>query len=342
MTQSFAALLLQHRGRTRLTQRELALRVGASRRSVQDWESGITRPDAQHLRALIAVLNEAGGFAVSQALPDAEALWAAARREAPRMRTLFDPTWFAGVIAARSEATESVDIADQSALDTADRRADWSEAPDVLPFLGRTHELATLRGWVLEKGCRLVAILGMGGIGKTMLASQLAHDVAPAFARIHWRSLRNAPPADDWLSDAIVFLSDQHVIPPVGDGARLEVLLDLLRERRCLLVLDNAETLLASGERSAPYRDGYAGYGRILHTLGESSHRSCLVLTSREAPPELTMVGRNTVRALELPRARPGGGPGVARGQAPDGGRGGVDHAHRAMRGKPPGAQDPG
>src|SRR5262249_48270222 len=39
-TESFRGLLLRHRGRTGLTQRELATRVGASRRAVQDWEAG--------------------------------------------------------------------------------------------------------------------------------------------------------------------------------------------------------------------------------------------------------------------------------------------------------------
>jgi hypothetical protein len=34
--------------------------------------------------------------------------------------------------------------------------------------------LALLRHWLLDEGCRLVAVLGMGGIGKTMLTATLA------------------------------------------------------------------------------------------------------------------------------------------------------------------------
>ena len=41
MAESFQGLLLRHRGRTRLTQRQLATRAGVSRRSVQDWEAGL-------------------------------------------------------------------------------------------------------------------------------------------------------------------------------------------------------------------------------------------------------------------------------------------------------------
>src|SRR5207247_10519936 len=55
---------------------------------------------------------------------------------------------------------------------------DWGEAPDTIGFVGRAAELARLRGWLLEERCRLVAVFGMGGIGKTTLAARLARTVA--------------------------------------------------------------------------------------------------------------------------------------------------------------------
>jgi len=48
-TESFAGLLLRHRGRTGLTQRDLAERLGTNRRSVQDWESVAYHPNAERL-----------------------------------------------------------------------------------------------------------------------------------------------------------------------------------------------------------------------------------------------------------------------------------------------------
>ena len=48
--------------------------------------------------------------------------------------------------------------------------------------------------------CRLVAILGMGGIGKTALAVKLAEQVQDRFEYLFWRSLRNAPPVEDILN----------------------------------------------------------------------------------------------------------------------------------------------
>jgi transcriptional regulator with XRE-family HTH domain len=60
--ESFRSLLLRHRGRTGLVQRDLAVRAGVSRRSVQDWEAGVTLPTAERLQALIGALLAVGGL----------------------------------------------------------------------------------------------------------------------------------------------------------------------------------------------------------------------------------------------------------------------------------------
>ncbi len=59
---SFRDLLLRHRGRSGLTQRELANRAGANRRTVQDWEAGVNYPSAELLQALIQALLATGGL----------------------------------------------------------------------------------------------------------------------------------------------------------------------------------------------------------------------------------------------------------------------------------------
>lgn len=60
-----------------------------------------------------------------------------------------------------------------------------------------------------------------------------------------------------------------------------------LRRHRCLLVLDNGESILQEGKRSQAYRAGYEGYGELLRQIGQGVHQSCLVLTSREKPREV-------------------------------------------------------
>src|SRR5260370_40958964 len=104
--ESFQGLLLRHRGRTGLTQRQLAARVGVSRGSVQDWEAGLNYPDAQHLQALIVAFLEAGGLTAGAEATEAEALWAAAVRQASRMQTPFDTVRWTGPLARRAESAE--------------------------------------------------------------------------------------------------------------------------------------------------------------------------------------------------------------------------------------------
>jgi len=60
--ESFPDLVLRHRGRTGLSQQALAARLGASRRTVQDWEAGLKHPSAARLQALIAALLAAVGL----------------------------------------------------------------------------------------------------------------------------------------------------------------------------------------------------------------------------------------------------------------------------------------
>src|SRR5438132_5485427 len=295
--ESFQGLVLRYRGRTGLTQRELAQRLGAHVRSIQVWESGTSYPSSASLQALIATYLEAGGFELGHEAAEAEALWTAALREAPRLRPPFDAAWFAGLLAGRRHATSAEH---GSVLEPL--HEDWGEAPDTLGFLGRARELSVLQHWVLEERCRVVALLGMGGIGKTTLAAGLARELAPAFERVYWRSVRNALTLVDWLGGAIGFLSGRPFAPAEPESARMTMLLELLRRQRCLLILDNLETLLQPGLRESEYREGYAKYGRMLEVLAEANHQSCLVVNSREAPPELGLrTGEPaTVRVMEL------------------------------------------
>lgn len=160
---------------------------------------------------------------------------------------------------------------------------DWGEAPDVSVFFGREAEIATLSQWVVDDSCRLVAVLGMGGMGKTTLATKLVETLieppGSKFEHIVWRSLRHAPALDELLEDLVVLVSNHQ-----DTGGTLKRLLYWLRQTRCLLVFDNVETILAEGERAGYFRAGYEDYGDLLQLVAETRHPSCVVLTSREKP----------------------------------------------------------
>ena len=183
------------------------------------------------------------------------------------------------------------------------RHQDWGEAVDVSVFYGRTEELNTLDQWIVNERCRLVALLGMGGIGKTTLSIKLAQQIQDEFEYVIWRSLRNAPPLQEILADIIKFLSNQQETDfPETVGGRISRSLDYLRSKRCLIVLDNAESILQGGDHAGEYREGYEDYGELIRRVGGTSHQSCLVLTSREKPKEVASSEGETpaVRSLQL------------------------------------------
>src|SRR5437868_13077519 len=173
----------------------------------------------------------------------------------------------------------------------------------------------------------------MGGIGKSVLASFLGQHLAPHFEAVLWRSVRDAPSCEELVADCITFFSETPPAAfPTSLEQRINQLLTRLQTHRCLLVLDNLETLLASGDREGGYLQGYEGYERLIQRLAESAHQSCVLLTSREKPREIEPLEgiRAPVRSLGLAgmdRARhPGTGPasqGAAR--AAVGGAGGAE-----------------
>ena len=155
-------------------------------------------------------------------------------------------------------------------------------------FAGREVEVAELSQWIVQEQCRLVTLLGMGGIGKSMLASLLGQRLAPHFEAVLWRSLRDAPSCEELVADCITFFSETPPTEfPTSLEQRITQLVARLQASRCLLVIDNLETLLASGDPEGNYLPGYEGYGRLIQRLAESAHQSCVLLTSREKPKEI-------------------------------------------------------
>ena len=169
---------------------------------------------------------------------------------------------------------------------------DWGEAVDTRIFYGRGAELKSVAKWIVEDGCRLVGIFGIGGVGKTVFAAKLAREIAGEFDYLIWRSVRNAPNIESVLIDLIGFLSHQQEtelsLPEDIDG-KLRKLLAYLQNNKCLIILDNLESILQScagtyNGREGCYRDSHGGYGQLLEIVADTEHQSCLLVIGREIP----------------------------------------------------------
>jgi WD40 repeat protein/transcriptional regulator with XRE-family HTH domain len=297
---AFGQRILTLRTQLGLTQTDLAERLHISRRAVTEWEAGSSYPTAQHLQELIVLGAQASAFPAGREAEEIRALWQAAHQ-----KVLLDDVWLVDLLGrTRPALTLLPPVSHEAprphiwsaAQVTPGPRLNWQEALDVPTFYGRELELATLARWVVEDGCRMVGVLGMGGIGKSALVARAVQQLAEHFDVVLFHSLRDAPDCAALLESCLAVLApEQQTLVPQSLEQRLRLLLEELRSRRVLLVLDNLETLLSESEVLGRLRPGYEGYGQLLEQIAHTAHQSCLLLTSREKPAAL--------RALESRRA---------------------------------------
>jgi DNA-binding SARP family transcriptional activator/predicted ATPase len=140
------------------------------------------------------------------------------------------------------------------------------------PFIGREQELIDLARLITDPVCRCITLVGPGGIGKTRLALQAAEQHSNEF--IHgaaWISLASAGS----IEAAITAIAAGTGIAFYGPADPKGQLLKSLHDKQILLVLDNAEHLLADG----PVRGTIAG---LMMEILANAPEVKLLVTSRE------------------------------------------------------------
>ncbi len=327
-----------------LTQGRLAKHLGVSQQAVGDWEAGSSYPKAEHLKEVIALAVQQQAFTAGHETEEIRVLWKVARQ-----KVLLDEHWLSTLlseqhspqgqvlwlqphVASPQVVTRDSAPVEETPHDTSiisrpvlEPRVDWGEALMVSTFYGRKQEQDLLIQWVTQERCRIVSLLGMGGIGKSALAVSTMHRLVPGTRRglgavpcanplslracdcpfevVIFRSLRDAPSCEALLDDCLQVLSPQPLgTVPVSLEQRINLLEEYLCQTRTLLVLDNLECLLQEEDTRGHFRPGFEGYGQLLHRIAEVPHQSCLLLTSREKPAELRpLEGRySPVRSLRL------------------------------------------
>ncbi|MEU2234830.1 ATP-binding protein [Streptomyces vietnamensis] len=123
----------------------------------------------------------------------------------------------------------------------------WYDAgmEEATSFVGREDELAA-GGEMIER-CRLVTLAGVGGVGKTRLATRLVRDVAGRFKGGHYRVELADLRGDGAVVSAVAAAVGVQV---TADLDPLEELAGALRGRSVLLLLDNCEHVLDASART--------------------------------------------------------------------------------------------
>ncbi|MCA9976599.1 MAG: AAA family ATPase, partial [Anaerolineales bacterium] len=119
----------------------------------------------------------------------------------------------------------------------------WLPAPlpaPLAPFLGQAGALAQVMAWLEKGNGRLLTITGMGGVGKTRLAQQLASIQQTEFRE----GVCFIPLADVTTNNLLTTINTYLGVPSNGRLTPHQQMLDYLQAKELLLILDNFEHLL--------------------------------------------------------------------------------------------------
>ena len=167
---------------------------------------------------------------------------------------------------------------------------DLDEMPELGDFDNRTTELETLSTWILQQHCRLIALTGIIGIGKTTLAVKLVQQIKDNFDYVIWRSLETSPTFTEFQADLVQFFSESQLQNSLENTQKPLTLIKYLQKHRCLVVLDDIHHLFSSGELAGKYKPGYENYDSFFKQIEKLSHQSCLLLIGWEHPIKLAQL----------------------------------------------------
>src|SRR5579859_776799 len=231
----FGQTMLKIRTSIGLTQAGLSATLGVSRHSVGEWESGASYPKPEHLQRFVVLAVKQQVFSPGHEAEEIKSLWIASHQKA-----LINEIWLKSMLLAQFNHEFDAPALDDIA-GSVDNKTQISLPLQPTQFIGRLAELSKIASILNNSSCRLLTLLGPGGIGKTRLAIESATKQASFF------------------KDGVAFVALAHVdrpvqiVPAIANALKLpfiespDPLADLLAyldKRQMLLVLDNFEHLL--------------------------------------------------------------------------------------------------
>jgi hypothetical protein len=175
---------------------------------------------------------------------------------------------------------------------------DLTIAPKITYFYDRTTELNTLSHWLIDQNTRLTSVLGLSGIGKTTLVKQFVDLNLQHFDIIIWKNLKLSLSLDSILTEILTRINPDSVL---ADN-KLTQILNLFRDQKCLIILDDVQELFIKEKLAGQYKSEYRDYQTFLTMITETEHKSSLILISQEKCQEMISLDEELypVQCLEL------------------------------------------
>jgi tetratricopeptide (TPR) repeat protein len=159
--------------------------------------------------------------------------------------------------------------------------------PSLNCWQGRTEERQKIGEWMADRNIRLIGITGLGGFGKSTLAAKIYDDDSAEFDKKFWVDVSRRVTFTELARRVLLRLG---LSPPnveaIPELSLVDALVNHLRERRYLLVIDNLESLL---QHDGQWLD--AIYQQFVHGWLGCGGKSVILVTTRERPdlPEINL-----------------------------------------------------
>jgi predicted ATPase len=233
--EDFAEALGRLLAETHTSVRRLEYLSGVSRRTLENWVHGHVKrprnwePILEIARALHLSAAEVDGLLLSAGQPSLASLQATDKSD--RQADLLS-SWRAKPATMPGQRSESTFVLNNLPSATT-------------PFIGREEQLKELEALICRTDVRLVTVTGPGGVGKTRLAQEAAWRTSERFEHgVCFIALEAARTLDDLFDRMIAALGIRR--DPVESAG--EAILDFLRDKQLLLVLDTFENVLSEVE----------------------------------------------------------------------------------------------